>query len=59
MSELSKRATVYFDPALHRALRVRAACRLGSAALILAACHPLQCGAGKLLATKIARCRSD
>ncbi|GAB5500109.1 MAG: hypothetical protein PsegKO_24200 [Pseudohongiellaceae bacterium] len=25
MSELSKRATVYFDPALHRALRVRAA----------------------------------
>ncbi|MDP6537874.1 MAG: CopG family transcriptional regulator [Gammaproteobacteria bacterium] len=25
MSELSKRATVYFDPALHQALRVRAA----------------------------------
>lgn len=25
MSDLSKRATVYFDPALHRALRVRAA----------------------------------
>ena len=25
MSKLSKRATVYFDPALHRALRVRAA----------------------------------
>ena len=25
MSALSKRATVYFDPALHRALRVRAA----------------------------------
>lgn len=25
MSELSKRATVYFDPALHQALRMRAA----------------------------------
>lgn len=25
MSELSKRATVYFDPALHQALRVRSA----------------------------------
>lgn len=25
MSELSKRATVYFDPELHRALRVKAA----------------------------------
>lgn len=25
MSELSKRATVYFDPAVHQALRVRAA----------------------------------
>lgn len=25
MSELSKRATVYFDPAIHQALRIRAA----------------------------------
>ena len=25
MSELSKRATVYFDPALHHALRIKAA----------------------------------
>jgi plasmid stability protein len=25
VSELSKRATVYFDPALHQALRIRAA----------------------------------
>jgi len=25
MSSLSKRATIYFDPALHRALRVKAA----------------------------------
>jgi hypothetical protein len=25
MSELSKRSTIYFDPAIHRALRLRAA----------------------------------
>ncbi|HEB95271.1 MAG TPA: CopG family transcriptional regulator [Sedimenticola thiotaurini] len=25
MSELSKRSTVYFDPAIHRALRIKAA----------------------------------
>lgn len=25
MSDLSKRSTIYFDPAIHRALRVRAA----------------------------------
>ena len=25
MSELSKRSTIYFDPAIHRALRMRAA----------------------------------
>ena len=35
MSELSKRSTVYFDPALHRALRLKAAATQSSLSVLV------------------------
>ncbi|HKM37650.1 MAG TPA: hypothetical protein VJY83_08460 [Thiopseudomonas sp.] len=43
MGELSKRSTVYFDPPIHKALRLKAATHLSISDLVNEAVHLLMC----------------